>query len=74
MVVDGKIVRNAKARLVRDSVQVWEGTIKSLRRVKDDVKEVPNGMECGIGLENFNDIKEHDVIECFELEEVSVEL
>ncbi|MGD8861242.1 MAG: translation initiation factor IF-2 [Myxococcales bacterium] len=74
MVVDGKIVRGAKARLVRDSVQVWEGTIKSLRRVKDDVKEVPNGMECGIGLENFNDIKEHDVIECFDLEEVSVQL
>jgi translation initiation factor IF-2 len=73
-VADGKITRSARARLVRDSVQVWEGTIKSLRRVKDDVREVAAGLECGVGLENFNDIKENDIIECFEVEEVSATL
>ncbi|MDD9932260.1 MAG: translation initiation factor IF-2 [Myxococcales bacterium] len=73
-VAEGKIVRSGKARLVRDSVPVWEGEIKSLRRVKDDVREVQNGLECGVGLENFNDIKENDVIECFEVEEISASL
>jgi translation initiation factor IF-2 len=70
-VSEGKISRSAKARLVRDSVQVWEGNIKSLRRVKDDVKEVASGLECGIALDNFNDIKENDVIESFEIQEVA---
>ena len=73
-VSDGKIVRSGKARVVRDSVQVWQGTIKSLRRVKDDVKEVLSGLECGVGLEDFNDLKERDIIECFEIEEVSATL
>jgi translation initiation factor IF-2 len=59
---------------VRDSVPVWEGTIKSLRRVKDDVREVAAGLECGVGLEGFNDVKEHDVIECFEVQEVTASL
>ena len=54
--------------------QVWEGGIKSLRRVKDDVREVTAGLECGIGLEGFNDLKEGDVIECFEIQEVSASL
>jgi translation initiation factor IF-2 len=70
-VSEGKILRSGKVRLLRDSVQVWEGAIKSLRRVKDDVREVAAGLECGVGLENFSDIKENDVIECFEIEEVS---
>ena len=74
MVVDGKIVRSAKARLVRDGIVVWEGKVSSLRRVKDDVKEVANGFECGIGLENFNDVKQGDVIECFDVEEVAATL
>ncbi|MCD6581197.1 MAG: translation initiation factor IF-2 [Desulfuromusa sp.] len=73
-VVDGKIVRNAKTRLVRDSVVVWEGKLSSLKRFKDDVKEVGNGYECGIGLENYNDIKVGDIIEVFTIEEVKTSL
>jgi translation initiation factor IF-2 len=72
-VVDGKIVRGAKARLLRDSEQVWEGAIRSLRRIKDDVRDVATGFECGIGLD-FLDIKERDVIECYELQEVTAQL
>ena len=73
MVGDGKIVRGAKARLMRDSVQVWEGNVRSLRRLKDDVREVAAGLECGIGLD-YGDLKERDVIECFEMQEVSAAL
>ncbi|MBN1656662.1 MAG: translation initiation factor IF-2 [Deltaproteobacteria bacterium] len=73
-VADGKIIRSGKVRLVRDSVQVWEGTIKSLKRVREDVREVASGLECGVGLENFHDIKENDIIECFEVEEIAVSL
>ncbi|MEC7520100.1 MAG: translation initiation factor IF-2 [Myxococcota bacterium] len=73
-VTEGKILRNGKARLVRDAVVVWEGDIGSLRRVKDDVREVASGYECGIGLAGFNDIKEGDVIECFEMEEIEATL
>jgi translation initiation factor IF-2 len=58
-------------RLVRDSVQVFDGKVGSLRRFKDDVREVASGLECGIGLENFNDVKAGDVIEAFEVEEVA---
>ena len=68
-VLDGTLKRNGKARLIRDSIQVWEGSIASLRRIKDDVKEVANGFECGVGLEGFNDVKEFDIIECYELEQ-----
>ncbi|MDO3376684.1 translation initiation factor IF-2 [Geoalkalibacter halelectricus] len=67
-VLDGKILRNAKARLVRDSVVVWEGKLSSLRRFKDDVREVAAGYECGISLENFNDLKVGDIIEAYEME------
>jgi translation initiation factor IF-2 len=70
MVVDGKIVRNGRARLVRDGRVVWEGKIGSLKRFKDDAREVAAGYECGIGLENFNDVKPDDVIEAFEMEAV----
>ncbi len=65
-VADGKIVRNAGARLLRDGVVVWTGTISSLKLFKDDAKEVARGKECGIGLENFNDIKDGDIIEAFD--------
>jgi translation initiation factor IF-2 len=70
-VEDGKITREAKIRLVRDSVVVYEGKVRSLRHFKEDVSEVRNGMECGIGLENFNDVKIGDVIESFVLEKVT---
>ncbi len=70
MVLDGKVLRNARARLVRDGRVVWEGKLSSLRRFKDDVREVQAGYECGIGLENFNDVKPGDVVENFELETV----
>ncbi|RLB75564.1 MAG: translation initiation factor IF-2, partial [Deltaproteobacteria bacterium] len=73
-VVDGKIVRNAQTRLVRDNVVVWQGKLSSLKRFKDDVKEVGNGYECGIGLEKYNDIKIGDIIEVFEIEEVKTTL
>jgi translation initiation factor IF-2 len=68
-VVEGKVVRHAHCRLVRDGVQVYQGTVGSLRRFKDDVREVINGMECGIGIASYNDIKIGDVIEVYELEE-----
>jgi translation initiation factor IF-2 len=74
MVTEGKISRGGKVRVVRDSVQIWEGGIRSLRRVKDDVRDVTSGLECGIGLEGFNDLKPNDVIECFEMQEVSASL
>ncbi len=69
-VTDGKVQRNASVRLLRDNVVIFEGKLSSLRRFKDDVKEVASGYECGIGLENYNDIKEGDVIECFVMEEI----
>ncbi|MDX6692759.1 MAG: translation initiation factor [Blastocatellia bacterium] len=71
MVIDGLIRRNARARLIRDSVVAWEGGISSLRRFKDDASEVRDGFECGIGLENFNDIKVGDQIEAYIVEKVA---
>ncbi len=70
MVSEGKLLRSARARLVRDGRVVWEGKIGTLRRFKDDAREVLAGYECGIGLENFNDVKPGDVIEDFEMETV----
>ncbi|MEG0291341.1 MAG: translation initiation factor IF-2 [Anaerovoracaceae bacterium] len=69
-VTNGKVVRNAEVRLVRDGIVIHEGKISSLKRFKDDAKEVAHGFECGIGLENYNDIKEGDIIECFQMEEI----
>ncbi len=69
-ITDGKITRSALVRLIRGGVVVYEGRIDSLKRFKDDVKEVATGYECGIGLENFNDLKEGDVIEAFINEKV----
>ncbi len=71
MVIDGLIRRNAKARLIRDGVVAWEGNIGSLRRFKDDVSEVREGFECGISLENFNDVKVGDQIEAYVVERVA---
>src|SRR6266851_3927803 len=71
MVIDGIMKRNARARLIRDAVVTWEGNIASLRRFKDDASEVREGFECGIGLENFNDIKVGDQIESYIIERVA---
>jgi len=67
----GVLRRNAQVRLIRDGVVVYTGRIASLRRFKDDVKEVQTGFECGVTLENYNDIKVQDLIEPFEMEEVA---
>lgn len=69
-VLDGKIARNAQVRVVRDGVVFHEGVLNSLKRFKDDAKEVMSGYECGIGVERYNDIKEGDVIECYVMEEI----
>ncbi|MDR2794479.1 MAG: translation initiation factor IF-2 [Holosporaceae bacterium] len=74
IVHDGIIKRNAKARLIRNGIIVHSGDIKSVKRMKDDVKEVRAGFECGISIENYNDIHVKDIIECFELEEVARQL
>ena len=71
MVIDGLVRRNARARLIRDGVVSWEGNIASLRRFKDDVSEVREGFECGISLENFNDVKVGDQIEAYVVERVA---
>jgi translation initiation factor IF-2 len=73
-VIDGKIQRGAKVRLLRDNVIVFEGSISSLKRFKDDVKEVEKGYECGIGLENFSDIKAGDIMESFTTEKIARKL
>jgi len=66
MVMDGKLIRNGKARLVRDGVVVYTGNLSSLKRFKEDVKDVTKGYECGVGLEKFNDIKVGDIIEAYQ--------
>jgi len=73
-VQDGKMLRNAPVRLLRDNVVVYEGKMSSLRRFKDDMKEVATGYECGIGLENYNDIKVGDIIEAYEIEKIATKL
>ena len=70
---DGKVTRSSQIRVLRDGIVIFEDKIKSLRRFKDDVREVTQGYECGIGLERFNDIKEGDVLEAFAMEEISSE-
>ena len=69
-ILDGKITRSAQIRVVRDGIVIFEDKISSLRRFKDDVREVNSGYECGVGLERFNDIKEGDILEAFEMVEV----
>jgi len=73
-VLDGVIKRDAEVRLVRDGVQVYKGKIGSLKRFKDDASEVRNGMECGINISNFNDVKKGDVIEAFVTERIAAEI
>jgi len=70
-VVQGKITRNAHVRLVREGTIVYDGTINSLKRFKDDAREVEEGFECGIVLENYNDLKDGDVIEAYETRKVA---
>jgi translation initiation factor IF-2 len=70
-VTDGKITRDSSVRLIRDGIVIFEGEIDTLKRYKDDVKEVAQGYECGITIKNFNDIKEGDIIEAYIMEEVT---
>ncbi|HET6161267.1 MAG TPA: translation initiation factor IF-2 [Dongiaceae bacterium] len=71
MVVEGTVKRGAKVRLLRDSVVIHEGTLKTLKRFKDEVREVKEGFECGMAFENYDNIEKGDIIECFEVEEVA---
>jgi len=74
MVTEGQVKRGAKVRLLRDNVVIHEGTLKTLRRFKDEVREVKEGFECGMAFENYDNIQKGDVIECFEMEEVARQL
>ena len=74
MVLDGKVNRNHKVRVIRDGIVVFTGELGSLKRFKDDVKEVAKGYECGLNIANFNDIKEGDIVEAFEEVEVKQKL
>lgn len=73
-VIDGKIQRSASVRLLRDNAVIFTGKLGSLKRFKDDVREATMGMECGIGIENYNDLKAGDQIECFQVEEIAGQL
>jgi translation initiation factor IF-2 len=70
-VTDGKVERGAKVRLIRDNVVIHEGTLSTLKRFKDEVKEVPAGQECGMAFANYQDIRADDVIECFNVETIA---
>jgi len=70
VVTDGKVERGAKVRLIRDNVVIHEGTLKTLKRFKDEVKEVQSGQECGMAFANYEDMRAGDVIECFRVEEI----
>ena len=73
-VTDGFVTRGSKVRVLRDGVLIYDGVLASLRRFKDDVKEVKTGYECGIGVEKFNDVKEGDTFEFYVIEEVAATL
>ena len=70
-IVDGKVMRGTSVRLTRQGVVIYDGKLNSLKRFKDDVREVQNGYECGLGLENYNDIKVGDELECYRVVEVA---
>ncbi|MBR2916100.1 MAG: translation initiation factor IF-2, partial [Clostridia bacterium] len=72
-VTDGKVTRNSKVRVVRDGIVIHEGELGSLKRFKDDVKEVASGYECGVSIDKFNDIKDGDIIEAYVMEQVMPE-
>lgn len=74
VVINGKVVKGSNARILRDNVVIYNGRISSLKRFKDDVKDCQEGLECGIGIENFNDIKVGDIIESYEVEEIRPQL
>jgi len=74
MVTSGKILRGGYARLFRDGHAIWDGKVAALKRFKDDVKEVSEGFECGISLDGYSEMKEKDVIESFEIEEIKQKL
>jgi translation initiation factor IF-2 len=74
MVKEGKIKRNSKIRLIRDGIVIYTGELGTLKRFKDDAKEVASGFECGLNINNFNDIKEGDLVEAYEEIEVSRKL
>jgi len=69
-VLDGKVLRNSQVRLNRDNIVIYEGALASLKRFKDDVKEVATGYECGFMLDKYNDIREGDIVEAFVMEEI----
>lgn len=71
LVKEGKVTRGAQVRLLRDHAGVYQGRVASLQRFKDDVREVVAGYECGVGLENFQDVKAGDVVEVFEVEQIA---
>ena len=71
MVTEGIIKRGCKVRLLRDNVVIHEGSLKTLRRFKDEVKDVRDGMECGMAFDSYSDIQEGDMIECFEVKEIA---
>ena len=73
-VKDGKIQRNAKVRVLRDSAVIFDGEIESLRRFKDDAREVAEGFECGIQIARYQDLKQGDIIEAYAIETVAAEL
>jgi translation initiation factor IF-2 len=74
MIIEGVVRRSHDVRLIRDGAVVWTGKLATLKRFKDDAREVKEGFECGIGLESYNDIKNGDVLECFEVEAVKQSL
>jgi len=74
MVLDGVVTRNTRIRVIRDGIVVYTGNLGSLKRFKDDVREVKSGYECGLNIENFNDIKVGDIVEGFEEVEVKRKL
>ena len=73
-VLDGKIVRDSKARIIRDGIVIFDGSLGSLRRFKEDVKEVTKGFECGLNIEKFNDLKEGDIVEAYNIVEIAKKL
>ena len=73
-VLDGKVIRDSSVRIVRDGIEIYEGRVNSLKRFKDDIREVAAGYECGIGVSNFKDLKENDILEFFQLKEIERKL
>ena len=71
MITEGEVKRGARVRLLRDNVVIHEGSLKTLRRFKEDVREVQQGYECGMAFESYDDLKEGDIVECYEVEEIS---